>query len=367
MSQRAEPPRLLSIAPQRPPNSPPAAPPVPTRRDSLPTPIRQESRNWLIVASTSTMSQVETMLDDPHTSYTFEAKSFCKDSYKTLYEFYQNGTLWDVDIHVGDKSMKCHRVVLACVSRYFRTMFTSEMSESRQSVINIKDIEEAAMDQIVHFAYTSRITLTTDNVQSLLYASSILQVEIIAQACCDFMKTHLHPSNCIGIRTFGEQHGRFELMKRADLYILDNFMSMVESEEYLTMSSKHLQAVLASSNLNVSCERDVYESVTKWIKHDEPHRKQYLARLVSHVKLPLLDATYLMDCVANEALLKNDLECRDLVDEAKNYQLSKAQVIQVVKHSERMRPRKSYAGQYLHLILIQLLKNEKPLKGALSS
>ena len=39
------------------------------------------------------MSCVETMLDDPHTSYTFEAKPLFKDSFKTLYEFYESGNV----------------------------------------------------------------------------------------------------------------------------------------------------------------------------------------------------------------------------------------------------------------------------------
>ena len=54
-------------------------------------------------------------------------------------------------------------------------MFTSEMSECHQRVVTIYDVDEAAFTALIKFAYTARITLTTDNVQTLLYACSILQ------------------------------------------------------------------------------------------------------------------------------------------------------------------------------------------------
>jgi len=57
-----------------------------------------------------------------------------------------------------------------------RSMFTSEMSECRRRTVTIYDVDESALVALVNFAYTACITLTTDNVQTLLYACSILQV-----------------------------------------------------------------------------------------------------------------------------------------------------------------------------------------------
>lgn len=93
----------------------------------------------------------------------------------------------------------CHRLVLACVSHYFRAMFKSNMAEATEKNITIRDIEEEAMEKLIQFAYTSRIKLSTENVQSLLYAASILQIETVANACSSFMQSHLHPSNCIEV------------------------------------------------------------------------------------------------------------------------------------------------------------------------
>lgn len=55
-------------------------------------------------------------------------------------------------------------------------MFLSDMSEAKQELIEIKDFDGDAIQDLVHFAYSSKLTLTVDNVQPLLYAACILQV-----------------------------------------------------------------------------------------------------------------------------------------------------------------------------------------------
>ena len=52
-----------------------------------------------------------------------------------------------------------------------------------------------------------------------------------------------------------------------------------------------------------------------------------------------------MDHVATDDLVKSDLECRDYLDEAKDFHLSLAHIVPDRKISERIRPRKSCAGQ----------------------
>jgi len=42
---------------------------------------------------------------------------------------------------------------------------------------------------------------------------------------------------------------------------------------------------------------------------------------LSTVRMPLLKPSFLVDQVAQNPLVRNSIECRDLVDEAKNYYL----------------------------------------------
>ena len=229
--------------------------------------------------------------------HTFEAKLQQKESFQLLYEFYQNKEFCDIEVKCGNMSIKCHRVILACVSKYFRSMFQSDMVESRQSSITIRDIDETAMKSIIEFAYTSKISMDVDEVQTLLYASSILQVEAVAAACCDFMKTQLDPQNCIGVRTFAEQHGRTELVRTTDQFILSHFEDVVCSYEFVNITPQTMTSLISSSDLNVRSEQNAYEAVMKWVRHDVDRRKRYLAELLKNIRFTRIPAAFIIKVI----------------------------------------------------------------------
>jgi kelch-like protein 20 len=134
--------------------------------------------------------------------------------------------LCDVVLNVGSRKIFAHRVILSACSAYFRAMFTggellelhhalattdgccpfSELEESRQTEVTIRDIDENAMELLIDFCYTSHIIVEESNVQSLLPAACLLQLSEIQDICCEFLKRQLDPSNCLGIRAFADTH-----------------------------------------------------------------------------------------------------------------------------------------------------------------
>ncbi|XP_071787115.1 kelch-like protein 8 isoform X2 [Asterias amurensis] len=299
-------------------------------------------------AAITTMGDKMPEFQEPITSLTFECHTHWQDSFLVLRELYDRQALCDITLVVGSTELQCHRLVLACCSPYFRAMLTSEMKESREQKILIYDIDEASMEALITFMYTSKVLLTVDNVQKLLRAASLTQIEIVAKACCDFMTSHLHPTNCLGIRSFAELHGRTELLKTADIYTFDHFLEVVGSDEFINITAAHLYDVISSPDIRIENESQVYQAVMKWVRFDLPNRVKELSQLISAVRLPMVPATFLMDVVESEELIKKCLKCRDLLDEAKNYHLSVNKVVpqspKKVYQSERSQPRKSTAG-----------------------
>uniref|UniRef100_A0A8C3AUA4 Kelch-like protein 20 n=1 Tax=Cyclopterus lumpus TaxID=8103 RepID=A0A8C3AUA4_CYCLU len=131
--------------------------------------------------------------------------------------------LCDVVLVVGAKKIYAHRVILSACSPYFRAMFTGELAESRQTEVVIRDIDERAMELLIDFAYTSQVTVEEGNVQTLLPAACLLQLAEIQEACCEFLKRQLDPSNCLGIRAFADTHSCRELLRIADKFTQHNF------------------------------------------------------------------------------------------------------------------------------------------------
>lgn len=76
------------------------------------------------------------------------------------------------------------------------------MLERNKDVVELHDIDAQSLKQLIDFAYTGEIDITEENVQVLLPASSLLQIQSVREACCKFLLRQLHPSNCLGIRSF---------------------------------------------------------------------------------------------------------------------------------------------------------------------
>uniref|UniRef100_A0A3Q3IF27 BTB domain-containing protein n=1 Tax=Monopterus albus TaxID=43700 RepID=A0A3Q3IF27_MONAL len=282
---------------------------------------------------------------EPDGSFVFEAHEAWKDFHNSLRHFYEVGELCDVTLKVGNKLIPCHKLVLACVIPYFRAMFLSDMSEAKQELIEIKDFDGDAIQDLVHFAYSSKLTLTVDNVQPLLYAACILQVELVARACCEYMKVHFHPTNCLAVRTFAESHNRVDLMDMADRYACEHFTEVVDCEDFTCVSPQHLRTLLSSSELNIHSETQVYNAAIKWLKANPQHHKAWLEQIMSQVRLPLLPVDFLTGTVAKDEMIKGNLSCRDLMDEARNYHLHISnKVVPEFEYSVRTIPRKHTAG-----------------------
>ena len=78
---------------------------------------------------------------------------------ESLYSLKKRKELCDVVLIVGKRKILCHRVILSACSPYFHAMFRSELQESRQTEVEIKDIDEHAMELLVEFAYTTHIVV----------------------------------------------------------------------------------------------------------------------------------------------------------------------------------------------------------------
>lgn len=85
--------------------------------------------------------------------------------------------LFDVTLVAEGQEFPAHRVVLASCSDYFHAMFTNGLKESSQQSVLLTGVTASAMEQLIHFAYTSKLKITkgrhTPTLFSSLYHSRI--------------------------------------------------------------------------------------------------------------------------------------------------------------------------------------------------
>lgn len=51
-------------------------------------------------------------------------------------------------------------------------------------------------------------------------AACLLQLSQVIQVCCNFLMKQLHPSNCLGIRSFADAQGCVDLLNVAHNYTM---------------------------------------------------------------------------------------------------------------------------------------------------
>ncbi|XP_029112971.1 kelch-like protein 3 isoform X2 [Scleropages formosus] len=261
-----------------------------------------------------------------------------KKAFRLMNDLRSRRMLCDVLLLAEDVEIPAHRVVLASCSPYFCAMFTGDMSESKAHQVEIRDVDGQTLRKLVDYIYTAEIEVTEDNVQVLLPAASLLQLMDVRQACCDFLRTQLHPTNCLGIRAFADLHACTQLLGQAHAYAEQHFSEVMLSEEFLGLSLQQVCSLISSDKLTVSTEEKVFEAMISWIKYDKEARLEHMPKLMEHVRLPLLSRDYLVQIVEEEALIKNNSTCKDFLIEAMKYHLLPADQRHLIK-TDRTRPR----------------------------
>ncbi|XP_030759639.1 kelch-like protein 17 isoform X1 [Sitophilus oryzae] len=278
-----------------------------------------------IVFEASTQTPTSEGLDSPlftNKGYCLKTTGHSAQALGNIQRMRLHGQLCDVVLKIGIEKFRAHKVILASVSSYFFAMFNGEMKEHNQNEIALHDMDATAVDLLLDYAYTGQITITADNVQVLLPASSLLQMPEVREACCRFLLRQLHPTNCLGIRSFADTHSCKELHLKSHVYALQNFQQVVGTEEFLLLPFEEVKELISNSQLNISSEEDVFTSVLNWIKHDLIEREKYISELMIHVRLPLVNREFLMTRVDNEQLIRDNSECRELLLEAMRYHLA---------------------------------------------
>ncbi|KAH8246497.1 hypothetical protein KR038_005803 [Drosophila bunnanda] len=241
-------------------------------------------------------------------------------SFDAMNEMRKQKQLCDVILVADDVEIHAHRMVLASCSPYFYAMFTG-FEESRQTRITLQSVDARALELLIDYVYTATVEVNEDNVQVLLTAANLLQLNDVRDACCDFLQTQLDASNCLGIREFADLHACVELLNYAETYIEKHFNEVIQFDEFLNLSHEQVISLIGNDRISVPNEERVYECVIAWLRYDVPMREQFTSSLMEHVRLPFLSKEYITQRVDKELLLEGNIVCKNLIIEALTYHL----------------------------------------------
>lgn len=250
------------------------------------------------------------------------AANYCLQMMNSLNEFRKHNILCEVVIVVNGKQFYAHRNVLAASSPYFRAMFSSNMKEHLENKpVILENITAEIMEELLNFIYTGNIKITPFNVKDFVSASNYLLMTSLKETCVSFMKSMLNPSNCLGIEAAAFKFDCSALKNTANRYVYDNFVAVSQTDEFKLLSAERLMECLASDDIRVEREEQVFEALMEWMNYDVEARRGYLKQLAQHIRFPLMSPYYLADHVETEDIVLSSPECTSLLLEAKNYHM----------------------------------------------
>ncbi|NXS67134.1 KLHL4 protein, partial [Pandion haliaetus] len=271
----------------------------------------------------------------------FQSTNHAEQTFRKMENYLQQKQLCDVLLIVGDQKIPAHRLVLSAVSDYFAAMFTNDVREAKQEEIKMEGVDPDALKALVRYAYTGILELKEDTIESLLAAACLLQLSQVIEVCCNFLMKQLHPSNCLGIRSFGDAQGCTELLKVAHTYTMEHFTEVIKNQEFLLLPANEIAKLLSSDDINVPDEEAIFQALMMWVRNDLQNRQRDLGMLLSYIRLPLLPPQLLAD-LENSPMFADDLECQKLLMEAMKYHLLPER--RSMMQSPRTKPRKSTVG-----------------------
>ena len=160
----------------------------------------------------------------------------------------------DVTIVCGDKTFKCHKLILASRSPVFKTMFDADMKEKEAGSVEIKNMTPEVLENMLKYIYTSEAPDIDALTQELFAAAEQYQLEKLKELCEAKLCSKIEVANCIEILVLADLYQATTLKVTALKFVADNIGNMDASEwkktliAYPTLLVEVMEMIIPNNN-----------------------------------------------------------------------------------------------------------------------
>lgn len=220
--------------------------------------------NWWAMAEDRELNQVGKapgpQLPPQCSSQTYRSSAHSQSLLDGLVALRNSRILFDVALVVEGKAIEAHRILLAASCDYFRGMFAGGLREMQEKEVQVHGVSYTAMCKLLDFIYTAELELNLENVQEILAAACLLQIQDVIGFCCDFLISWVDDDNIMEVYKLADLFGLSQLSAKVDAYILKNFLAFSRTPAYRQLPLDKVYSLLSSNQLEVGSENEVYEA-----------------------------------------------------------------------------------------------------------
>ncbi|XP_066305422.1 kelch-like protein 13 [Branchiostoma lanceolatum] len=206
----------------------------------------------------------------------------------SLKRFRRDDSQCDLTLRVQGTDFRAHKCVIMANSDYFNSMFTHPLKESAETVVELQGLNSDTFETLFDFMYTSNITLTEETLQSILSASTYLQIPKALEKCSGYLEETMDALSCAETLVTAGNHGLTSLELIAMEFLAKNFVIATESLSFLYLSPKQVLTLLGSDYTFVCAELDIFDAIVRWFRHDFEQRAKYVGKIMKKIRFGLI-------------------------------------------------------------------------------
>ncbi len=239
---------------------------------------------------------------------------------KGLSSLREENMLCDVQLEAEGRQIAAHKAVLAAASPYFRAMFCGTFKETREQVVSIKEVPFLGLRSVVECIYSTEIgSLDEKNIEHVFPAAHLLQMKDILEECVKWMGQNLSEANCLTLLKMADKFSVAEVQDRVTKFILKNFVTVSELEDFNGISKQALVKYLSADTLKTKySEYAVFKAARKWIMANEIPANE-IPEIMSHIRFGLISPDVILNHISSDALIDDNKECRKMIADSMLY------------------------------------------------
>ncbi len=226
-----------------------------------------------------------------------------------MYNMWNENRMCDVVLRTADDNLFAHKMTLGAYSDLLAKQFSAD-SHGEMSTIDLSLCPTDIVKQILHFVYTTDITITDSNISDLIGCSRQLGLDIVLAMCMDNLQSY-NTNNALLYYNIAEKHNLQELRNSIFLFICAQFAEISQTTAFLHISYEKLQLFLSDDRLAVTSELDSFYAMKRWVDYNRLERLRMIPVLMKYVRLQLIVPAMLVEHVQAVDYVINFKECYD--------------------------------------------------------
>lgn len=187
------------------------------------------------------------------------------------------------------------RKVIAQSSKYFEVLLGPNFKEGSEAEIVLEGIDGPTLKAIIYYIYAGNIELTEDNIASVLYAASGMDLPSLAQKCGQKLAEIMTKENCVIVLMLADKYG-FEQTRSSALPLVCAHFENIPKADILQIDGNIMGDLLKCEQFEAP-ESTIFEYLVEWVQQNEVERAKFMPDLLQLIRLDYLSGEVIQQTI----------------------------------------------------------------------